>query len=241
MALTAYQNQVTRLLQYPAAPTSLYATSDITTWINSARQQLAAEGECIRVACTLSITHGGGNVYPFSSITIPGSLGYLEVLNVREIVVSGANMLNPWPFEYFNRYFLSPPPANGPPTDWTQYGQGVNGTLYINPTPAIAQTYTLNLDTVMLPIVLVDDTTIEAIPYPWTDAVAYYAAYLALLSAQTGARQADAQRMFERYTEFVNRARRFSNPSVLNFQYPQSGVVLPIPPAGNMPKQAASR
>ena len=28
MALTEYQNRVTRLLQYPAAPTPLYATAD---------------------------------------------------------------------------------------------------------------------------------------------------------------------------------------------------------------------
>ena len=73
------------------------------------------------------------------------------------------------------------------------------------------------------PIALVDDTTPEAIPYLWTDAVPFFAAYFALLSAQAGARQAEADRMFARYQEFTNRARRFATPSVLPFIYPQSG------------------
>ena len=55
-----------------------------------------------------------------------------------------------------------------------------------------------------------DSTTPEAIPYLWTDAVPFFAAYYALLSAQAGQRQGDADRMFARYQEFTNRARRFS-------------------------------
>lgn len=234
--LTAYQNETTRLLQYPAAPTSLYTTTDITTWINSARQQLAAEGQCIRVYCSLNIA-SSTNSYAFSAITIPSGQGYNNVLHIRQATLAGGGMLNPWPFEYFNRFFLSPELSEGTPTDWAQYGQGSNGTIYLNPPPNASGS--LNLDTVMLPITLTTDADPEAIPYPWTDAVPYFAAYLALLSAQTQARQADAQRMFDRYTEFVNRARRFSNPDVLNFQYPQSGVVMPIPPGGNMPRGAA--
>jgi hypothetical protein len=67
----------------------------------------------------------------------------------------------------------------------------------------------------------VDDTTVEAIPELWADAIPYFAAYLALLSAQSAQRQGDANRMFERYTEFVNRARAASTPSILPGNYKQ--------------------
>jgi hypothetical protein len=62
----------------------------------------------------------------------------------------------------------------------------------------------LNLDMVFLPIDLVDDTSYEAVPYPWTDAVPFYAAWYAYMSMQ---RQSDAQLMLGRYGEVLRRGR----------------------------------
>jgi hypothetical protein len=53
----------------------------------------------------------------------------------------------------------------------------------------------------------VDDTTVEAIPYPWTDAIPYYAAYLAASNAQ---RAQDASSNFGQYEVFMKRARAMS-------------------------------
>lgn len=140
----------------------------------------------------------------------------------------------------------NPVPVQSAPTEWSQYGQGAapktglqaqGGSIYVDPVPDSA--YTFQLDCVCYPIDLVDDTTAEAIPYLWTDAVAYFAAYLALLSAQSQARQADANRMFERYTEFVNRARRFSTPSVLNTSYAQNPSPTRVNQLGMSPPRAA--
>ena len=100
---------------------------------------------------------------------------------------------------------------------WAQYSEGVLGSLYIDPIPDAI--YTLNLDTVCLPVDLVDDTTPEAIPSLWNDAVPYFAAYMALLSSQ---RSADAEKMFGYYQTFARRARDASTPDVLKGQYPQS-------------------
>ena len=72
------------------------------------------------------------------------------------------------------------------------------------------------------PIDLVNDSTVEAIPEYWQTSVPYYAAYLAYLSAQNGARQADAQNMHDRYMHHVERARKYANPSVNRFLYQQS-------------------
>jgi hypothetical protein len=67
---------------------------------------------------------------------------------------------------------------------------------------------------------LTDDTTAEAIPYLWTDAVPYYAAYFALLTAK----QSDpAAEMMKLYQMFVQRARAASTPSVLPGIYQQQG------------------
>jgi len=227
--LTAYETQTQRLLQNPKAPNPLYATSDIDSWINTARGQLAGEGECIRAQGSLVLTQGV-NLYSFASITFPTSSsvsGIQGVINVRTAmfnVASGLQWMRPRPFEWFSFYELNSPvylqTANqGPPAVWAQYGQGVNGTIYVSPVPD--QTYTISADCVCYPINLVSDSTVEAIPYLWTDAVPFFAAYFALLSAQVGQRQAEADRMFQRYQEFVNRARRFATPSVLPGLYPQ--------------------
>lgn len=220
--LDAYLTATAQLLQNPAAPTSLYAESDLAGWINSARGQLAGEAACIRVMGTLPLT-SVSSVYAFSAISVSTVSGVQNVFNVRQVLIvsgSGYQWVRPRPFEWFTFYRLNNvAPVPGQPTEWSQYGQGTTGSLYVNPTPD--QSYTFKLDTACQPIPLIDDATVEAIPYPWTDAVPYFAAYLALLSAQNAARQADADRMFNRYTEFVNRARRISTPEVLPNLYPQ--------------------
>lgn len=215
-------------------------TADIDSWINSARGQLAGETECIRIIGTIQTQIGIRN-YSFSSINIgtPSATGAQGVIHVRRItynVASGQKMLWPRGWEYFDTFFLNNPvPQNSFPSEWSQYGQGASGqgsitgigagtmssgSFYLDPPPDLV--YTLNCDCVCYPIALAADADVEAIPYIFTDAVPYFAAYLALLSAQTSARQADAERLFGYYQTFVQRARRFSNPSLLRGQYQQS-------------------
>lgn len=231
MALTAYQNKTALLLQNPAATTSLYATSDLNTWINMARGQIAGDGRCIRYYTQLA-TVIGQQAYPFSSVVVAATMaGVLNVRMITSTVSGGGYMLAPWPWEYFNQYFIgSTGIAAGRPTDWAQYGQGVSGTIYLNPIPDAINV--LHCDVVAYPVDLVNDATVEAIPYPWTDCVPYFAAYLALLSSQTGAREGQANNMFQRYAEFRNRAREYSTPDVVPYQYNQSGTQSPVPPAG---------
>lgn len=204
-----------------------------------ARGQLAGEAECIRVIGTIQTSIGIRN-YNFSSINIgtPSATGAAGVIHVRRIsynVASGQKWFAPRGWEYFDLYFLNNPvPVNGPPSEWSQYAQGssnigalsgaggafqATGSFYLDPPPDLA--YVLNCDCVCYPIVLAADTDAEAIPYLFTDAVPYFAAYLALLSAQTSARQADAERLFSYYTTFLQRARHFSNPSVNRGMYQQ--------------------
>ena len=223
--LTQYQNATAALLQNPSAPTPLYSTSSLTAWINTARGQLAGEAECVVAMGTLTLA-AATIVYPFSSITFPTSSAVSGVqgpINVRQAwcsVASGQVWVRPRPWPWFSLYeWNNPVPQSGPPQVWSQYGQGALGSIYVSPPPD--QAYTLPVDCVCLPIALVSDSTVEAIPALWQDAVPFFAAYMALLSAQSTARLDDAMKYFQLYSEFVARARNAATPSVLPGIYSQ--------------------
>jgi hypothetical protein len=199
----------------------LISTVAATGYINTARGQVAGEGECIRVYGTLTLAPPTQQ-YGFSAIEFPaGTEGVQGVLNVRLANFNipgtpGATYVRPRPWEWFHLYYLSQNnPVAGQPEVFAQYGQGALGTLWFN-LPDLP--YVVSLDTVCYPINLVDDTTVEALPYLWTDAVPYYAAWLGMMNEQ---RQGDADKMMERYKDLMQRARGASTPSVLPGIYQQ--------------------
>lgn len=235
--LTTYLTRVQNLLQLPAASPTLYPTAVLTDWINMARGQLAGEAECIRTVGTIS-TVPNQQAYNFSSINlgVAATTGIDGAINVQRLwyqVASGQRRINSRGWSWFAQYeYNNPVPQAGPPRVWSQYAQGSapghtgsggGGSFYIS-MPDIV--YTLLCDCTCYPIALADNTTVEAIPYLWTDAVPFLAAYYALLSAQTNARMADAERYYNYYETFVDRARRSANPSNHRWQYPQSQDVV---------------
>jgi hypothetical protein len=237
--LSTYITQTRQLLQNPAAPTPLYSSADITLWINRARKQLAGESASIRVLGAIP-TVIGQRPYNFSSINlgVAATTGVSTALRVEQMVYavgSGFQWFRSRPWPWFFSYRLSnPAPASGPPNMWSQYGQGSTGSFYLDPLPD--DIYALTPDCVCLPIDLIDDTTVEAIPPLWQDAVAYFAAYLALMSAQSAQRQADGLRMLKLYEEFVDRARRFATPDVNKYFYPQRTNITDVQKFGVNPK-----
>lgn len=228
--LNTYLLQTQELLQNPPAPNPLYATANLIDYINRARLILAGDAECVRVYGQFS-TVVGQRQYPFSALNVATVNPAVSApFNLRYLWYAvgdpgGQASMRPRGWPWFSQYKLNNPvPQPGAPQVWSQYGQGDSGSLFIDPIPD--DVYTIFCDTVCVPIALVDDTTAEAIPYPWTDAVPFFAAYYALLSAQAPARQADAERMMQRYEEFKTRARRMSNPSILPGLYEQSAPVV---------------
>src|SRR5262249_35613192 len=101
------------------------------------------------------------------------------------------------------------------PTVFSQYGQGEGGSLYLWPLPS--QATDMEWDSYCTPIDLSADSDPEVIPYPWTDAVKFYAAYLAFQNAQ---RYEDADRMFGEYEKFMKRSRAMSDSPVVPDAYP---------------------
>lgn len=232
--LDQYITRTQQLLQYPASnAAALYSQTDITNWINQARGWVAGDGECIRVAGTLTLT-AGTRTYPFSAINLgtassDGVQGTIKVEQALFVIASGYQAITVRSIPWFWRYHLANPvPPSGQPKVWMQYGQGSapqpsaqlagsGGSIYFDPIPD--QNYSILLDCVCYPYALASDSDPEALPYLFTDAVPYYAAYLALMSAQTNARIAYAGQLRDLYREYINNARRVGTPSVLAGQY----------------------
>ena len=235
--LTAYLTQFQNLIQAPSSPVPLISTAQATTYINTARGQVAGEGECVRVYASLE-TATNVQQYPFSDITFPsGTQGVQGVLNVRMMtyaVASGQKRVILRPWEWFNDFIVGQPvPVAGFPHYWAQFGQGALGTLWVN-LPDTA--YSLSLDCVCYPLPLASDSDYEAIPYLWTDAVPYYAAWLGLQSVQ---RQADADMMMKRFEDLMGRARRSVTSSVLPGQYAQGPDPMMANRLGVQPQRGA--
>jgi hypothetical protein len=96
------------------------------------------------------------------------------------------------------------------PRVWSQYGQGVNGSIYLYPVPASAAQ--MEWDCYCTPADLVDDSSVDLIPYPWTEAVPYYAMYNAYLNAQ---RRDDAQSALADYNRLVIQGRAGTSPAMV--------------------------
>src|SRR5882724_1784823 len=164
-----------RLLQLPAAPATLYTDADLLDYINTARSQLAGDGECIRAFGTLD-TVAGTNIYQFNGLglgnsAITGIAGAIHVRSLAYALGTGQQWITPRPWEWFNFYVLNDPVANQPdnwsePKTWAQYGQGTRppsgstigqgGSFYINYPNDI---YELRADCVCYPIPLASDAT----------------------------------------------------------------------------------
>lgn len=202
MALNNYLTQVTRLLHDPS--NQFYSIPDLTAYINEARAHIAAEGQCVRVLPPNGIgqnqTVAAQEVYTFASVNALNILGsgVASIEGVLNVSVSwGAQKptLAQMVWSDFQArlrsYAFS---LQNFPQVWAQYGQGVNGSIYLWPIPS--QALAMDWDCWCLPVDLTSDSTPEAIPYPWTDAIKYYAAMLAYENSQ---RAEDADRKMKQY------------------------------------------
>lgn len=220
--LTNYETAVNNLLQSPQQPANLIPSASLITYINQARQYVAAEAECVAVYGSLSLVIGQ-RTYSFSSITFGSQAGVNAVNAVRTLWyqppgTSGQVWVTPRPFEWFGYYRLNNPvPPSGYPTEWAQLGQGQAGTIFIDPLPD--NPYVCPVEMTAAPIPLVDDTTAEAIPELWQNAVPFFAAWLAFMNLL---RQADADNMLKNYDMMMQRSRAAATSSVLAHQYSQS-------------------
>ena len=203
-------------LQFYGSPLSL------TTLINKARLRIAGMSQCIRVLVPNASfsTTTSQNIYTFASLNpyVQTTPGVNQIQGVFSVAVSQGTIkpvLDQLPWQAMQAYMLS---YNNQFTSyctaWSQYSYGTNGSIYLWPIPSGA--FPTDIDTYCLPIALATDTDVEAIPYPWTEAVPYYAAYWALMNAQ---RLEEAKFMKEEYMRCLTDARSMSTPPNIPTMY----------------------
>lgn len=146
-------------------------------------------------------TTAGQEVYKFADFNplILGSsatTGALSILTINSISISWGSMkptlrYRPWG-EFQAYYRANNIGAQGYPRIWSRYSRGDLGSFYLWPIPS--QASQMDLDCVCLPTPLgfESDDDVDAIPYPWTNAVPYKAAEVAVLGEPDLAERAES-------------------------------------------------
>lgn len=216
--LSDYQTEVTDLLHDSGY--QFYSEALVTRNINAARRQVARRGQCIRVVPTPGTgvdelhTVAAQERYPFSTANaiIQGTgdfPGVGDIVSVCQVCVSWGGIIPAMTFYQWNRFnawfrAINVDGIQGFPACWSQYGQGASGivALYPIPTSATAMLWDCMCD----PLPLVDDTSDEAIPSPFTEAVKYYAAKLCYQNSQRKGDAADMEQQFMAQMRSANSA-----------------------------------
>ena len=167
---------------------------------------------------SLSLTVGGVNhlitgqeIYPFSSVDISSLSGVDSIFMIKSISILYSNYRYSLPCYAFSEYQakLRRYPLNYQwvPVCCSQFGQGASGSFYVYPKPGAAYQY--ELDCFLIPSDLTTDSSVEAIPLPWTEAVPYMAASLAFLELQNYNAAKFYSDMFDNW---VNRYSTYARP-----------------------------
>jgi hypothetical protein len=105
---------------------------------------------------------------------LPQGVLTLDVVNVNLFWGNTRVPMRYLPWTQFNSELRFWQNYIGRPIAFSTFGQGQ---FYMSPVPD--QVYTIELDTIILPTTLVYSTDTDTIQYPYSDPVAYYAAYTA--------------------------------------------------------------
>ena len=165
----------------------------------------------------INVLNAGQEQYKFSDINLEAFPGVEEVYFVRGVSLIYSNYrysLPCYPFSVYQSHIRQYPfQYQYVPTFCSQFGQGVEGSFFFYPLPS--QTYQMEWDCQCIPSDLTDNQSVEALPKPWTDAVMYFAAHIAMAELQNYNASKFFLDMYEkfaqRYSDYA-RAGRVVNP-----------------------------
>jgi hypothetical protein len=173
--LQTYITQCRRLLH--DANANFWSDSELTDYINAARERLVRDTGCLRTIQTVN-TVTSQEVYQFSAL--PSGIQTMDILNINLYWGNTRIPLRYLPWTQFNAELRFWQNYIGRPIAFSVYGQQ---SFYISPIPD--QVYEMELDTIILPTALVNTTDVDAIISPWTDPVPYYACHTAKFKEQS--------------------------------------------------------
>ena len=179
-----------------------------------------------QTVASITITANGTGFTSVPTVTVSGNGGTASatatIMTALDILGISVNYQNSWislAYAYFTefqakaRYYRS---ITGQPALWSAgppSGTGGGTSFYIFQIPS--QSYQCDIDAIMTPNALADDSTAEQLQYPETDLIPYYAAYLAKYQQQMFEESANFLRI---YDELLRRGqaskfqRRIPNP-----------------------------
>ena len=206
-----------------AVNTITVTNAGTTKYDNTTKISFTGGSPVVAATATANIncfnTVANQEIYTFAAANVFAKLtsGVDSVLFVESVAVSWGALkpvLNQWNWNDLQAQVRSYPIISGQPAMWAQFGQGESGSIYLQPVPT--SPLPMEWNCVCTPIDLVDDTTAEAIPYPWTDAVPYFSAYLAFMNAR---RPEEARNMKAILDDTMRRARSQSEASFVPDYY----------------------
>ena len=169
MVLSDYITECRRLLH--DANGNFYTDSELTDYINQGRTRMVRDTGCLRTYQTSSVV---ANQEVLLTNSLPSGSNTLDIINFNLIWGNTRIALQYMAFTDFNarlRYYQN---YTGRPIAYSMYGQT---SIYLGPIPD--QTYSVELDTVVMPTALTSSSPTETIPDPYTTPVAFYACYKA--------------------------------------------------------------
>ena len=169
----------------------------------------------------LTLLNQAQEQYNFSDVDLSQFPGVDSIFNVRSVSIIYANYrysLPKYAFTIYQAYIRQYPfQYQYVPTFFTQFGQGAGGSLFFYPLPS--QTYQMELDCLCLPSDLQTNNDYEALPAPWTDAVAYFAVKLAYEELQNLNAANYYQMQFDKYLLGYSQAARIGGPTNVYGRY----------------------
>ena len=210
------------------------------TYINRSRRRIAAASGCLRVIPPGVQTAPNKEVYQFAAwnaLAQKQMPGVKNILACRSVsiaiggkwqeqddgtwIIAGGAWKPMWRrivwtdfqarFRIYGRTFYG---TISEPGWWSQFNEGPIGSIYLAPIPGQAQA--MEVDLTCIPEDLLTDKDPEIIPYPWTDAVFYWAAVLCLIQQQ---RTADAQAMAQAFNAEMPFAAAVVCPQMIQTAY----------------------
>lgn len=179
MALTAYLNEVKRLLH--DSNNRFWSNTQLTDYINTARNRVASDTACLRSLEDVVLVLDT-ETYALSSFTTKTTRAY-DIMNLTVIWGSQRIPMLQCAWTEFNARFRAWVSNTQRPQVWSRYGESpAIAQIYVQPLPD--QDYDAQADIIYLPTPLVDDSTVDELGYPYTDPVCYWAAYLAKFNQQ---------------------------------------------------------
>lgn len=191
--LSGYITETRRLLHDVNA--NFWTNEELTDYINDGRNHLIQDTGCNRILQTYTTVYNDETI---DFAALPEGTNTIDVLTINLYWGNSRVPLYYMAWSNFNAQLRFWQNYTGRPVGFSMYGPKK---IFIGPKPD--QAYLIELDTVVLKEPLTDADPVETLPTPFTEAVPFYAAYIAKYQEQS---YGEAEILKQEYQKHVMQA-----------------------------------